>query len=331
MRLGIVGWACPIGMGRITFDFIKPLPVVGVFLMKAENGLETKIRLPVHILQDPKKPGPSMEKFINDVRPDTILSWEETREAFVGLYAQKGIRWIHGINWDVFDERKPALYKTAKLIAPNRMCQRNLAKIGLDSSLLPMPIDMDLFPFRERNRAHSFLTVYRVGTPTRRALDDIIAAWNKMQSPPPLTVTTYIPLNPNPPPPKEVTFKTTIFSYPSEVYALGDVLVQPSRFEGIGLTLLEAQSAGLPVITVNAEPMSDLAPDLLLPAEERPGFNLKRALMAYHFSPADLAEKVSRLQGSDISELSRKARARVENEFSWKVLRQKWNDFVFQK
>lgn len=41
------------------------------------------------------------------------------------------------------------------------------------------------------------------------------------------------------------------------LYHLGDVYVYPSRLEGIGLTIAEAISCGLPVIVTNEEPMSE--------------------------------------------------------------------------
>lgn len=41
------------------------------------------------------------------------------------------------------------------------------------------------------------------------------------------------------------------------LYGLGDVYVYPSRLDGLGLTVCEALACGLPVITTNAEPMSE--------------------------------------------------------------------------
>jgi len=41
------------------------------------------------------------------------------------------------------------------------------------------------------------------------------------------------------------------------LYHLGDVYIYPSRLEGIGLTIAEAMSCGLPVIVTNEEPMNE--------------------------------------------------------------------------
>ena len=41
------------------------------------------------------------------------------------------------------------------------------------------------------------------------------------------------------------------------LYSLGDVYVYPTRLDGIGLTIVEALSSGLPVITTDSQPMNE--------------------------------------------------------------------------
>lgn len=45
------------------------------------------------------------------------------------------------------------------------------------------------------------------------------------------------------------------------LYCLGDIYVYPSRLEGIGLTIAEASSSGLPVITTDVPPMNEFIND----------------------------------------------------------------------
>jgi len=45
------------------------------------------------------------------------------------------------------------------------------------------------------------------------------------------------------------------------LYYLGDVYVYPSRLEGLGLTVIEALSSGLPVITTDCAPMNEFVED----------------------------------------------------------------------
>lgn len=56
------------------------------------------------------------------------------------------------------------------------------------------------------------------------------------------------------------------------LYHLGDVYLYPSRLDGIGLTLAEALSCGLSLVTTDEGPMSEFAlgsPDLTVPASVR--------------------------------------------------------------
>lgn len=48
----------------------------------------------------------------------------------------------------------------------------------------------------------------------------------------------------------------------------GDVLLAPSRFEGLGLQLYESQACGMPVLTTNAPPMNEAGPVKLIAAEK---------------------------------------------------------------
>jgi 1,2-diacylglycerol 3-alpha-glucosyltransferase len=59
---------------------------------------------------------------------------------------------------------------------------------------------------------------------------------------------------------KRVTFIHSTVGAPG-LYHLGDVYVYPTKLEGIGLTILEAMSSGLPVITTDDAPMNEFVSD----------------------------------------------------------------------
>lgn len=65
------------------------------------------------------------------------------------------------------------------------------------------------------------------------------------------------------------------------VYRMATAFVFPSRYEGFGLTPLEAMACGTPVISSNAASLPEVVGDagVLLPPEDKPGFaNAMRAL-----------------------------------------------------
>ncbi len=107
----------------------------------------------------------------------------------------------------------------------------------------------------------------------------------------------------------------------ARLYDDGDVCVQPSHWEGVGLQLLECQSAGLPLVTTDAPPMNELEPMRTVRSREKVLlFSIGDHVLTSHvISPDDLAEELERLYRTDISEASERARAFVERRHSWDV------------
>lgn len=81
------------------------------------------------------------------------------------------------------------------------------------------------------------------------------------------------------------------------LYSLGDVYVYPSRLDGLGLTVIEALSSGLPVVTTNCAPMNEFVKDgwngLLIDVESYRG-----RLDAYYWaeSHCDVSSLTSKMQ-----------------------------------
>jgi glycosyltransferase involved in cell wall biosynthesis len=70
--------------------------------------------------------------------------------------------------------------------------------------------------------------------------------------------------------------------YNAADYSFGHIIVQPSLWEGLGLTYIEALTSGLPVITTNAPPMNEFVEHertgLLIDADFVPGHQIVRNL-----------------------------------------------------
>lgn len=314
-------------------DAGKHLPRAGAFILKHEKRPSTPgtyLSFPAFMSQG-WEPLKEMEAWLDEVKPDTILTWETPGDwRFPELWRRRGIQWFCVIHYDWFTPARKYDYSQAKLIAPNYECQNGLkALYGLDSVLLPVPVDLDRLPFKERRYAHRFLTVYGQGGPhDRRSIKEIAEAWRKMIMPFPLTVRAQKrPVEIDGPLPNgfyicEENAESTV-----DLYAEQDVAVLPSKFEGVGLSLLEAQALGLPVITTDMEPMRSLAPDLLVSISP---FSIEimkdHKILAAFPSVDDLRRVVDNLAGKNIRDLSNIARKRVEDHYSWTVLRDRWMD-----
>jgi glycosyltransferase involved in cell wall biosynthesis len=238
--------------------------------------------------------------------------------------------------WEALDELSPWIRDVDLFICPTRHCRDLLRdwrdRLDLPSglALVPWPIELDRFPFHPRTVCRRFLFVHGFGgarirheeTPDwdgRKGLAIVAEAARRAPSVPIVVRSQWPEL---PPLGENVELVCGGVADPAELYEYGDVCLQPSRWEGLGLPLLECQASGLPLITTDAPPMNEHRALATLPARARKvGLDHGRTIVAHDADPALLAETLRRVHGSDVSEASRAARRFVESEHSWSTAR----------
>lgn len=208
------------------------------------------------------------------------------------------------------------------LICPNGLC-RTVLEQDCDRRRLiscDWPIDVARIPFRQRKIAETFLFCQGTGGVNDRKGGAIVAAAAELLPDVPFVVRTQLG-------DKRMRRQATIH-WPRNVtvlgmtdeieqlYALGDVAVQPSRYEGVGLQLVEAQAAGLPLITTNARPMSDCLPWKVVEGEPRQVM-VQRPTVSTDLSPSDVARVIESVRGRDIVTASQMARDNAMRLYSW--------------
>jgi glycosyltransferase involved in cell wall biosynthesis len=242
------------------------------------------------------------------------------------------------VHWDWFSgEAKHAdMWKGARLLAPNVMCKEELSRLyKLDSIHLPVPVDTERLVFRERATAETFVSIYGYGgMQNRRSIQEVVEAWKLMgQQPPKLIIKAQKPVEEftvkGVTPSRMIEVQLGNLPEPADLYATGDVALQPSRYEGVGVSLIEAQACGMPVIAVDAPPMNEIAPDLKVQVAKVDCVSLMgKTIASYIPAASHIASVVGSIRGKDIKELSKRARERAVSQFSWSVLRQRWMDVL---
>lgn len=339
MRLAVVGWAGDSGVGRELIDAVRNLPVSCAFVLEnpAKPTRKDLLMGTPSYFASAANLDKQMELFLDCHRPDTVLTWEVPGAwTFPAIWARKGVRWVHMVHWDWFSTAKEHMpvWSHAKLLAPNAMCQRELAAIDLQATLLPVPVDTKRLVFRERKQADLFISVYGYGGPKdRRSIAEIVDTWRRLVPAPKLMIRAQKPVEEvTGPLPTGISIERTNLPEPADLYRVGDVALQPSRYEGVGVSLVEAQACGLPVIAIDAEPMKDIVCGPKIPVEKTTKIPIMgKALTSHIPSVKGMVEIITGLRGKDISALSRQARAWAEEKFSWNALKPRWMDTLSSK
>jgi glycosyltransferase involved in cell wall biosynthesis len=192
---------------------------------------------------------------------------------------------------------------------------------------VPWPIDPATFPFRRRERCRRFLFVNGSGgargrrpegafTPYRRKGMHLVAAAAALLPHIPFIVYSQIAHIPRVP--TNVELRRGRASNVG-LYDHGDVCVQPSHWEGLGLQMLECQAAGMPLVTTDAPPMNECRPFRAVRAAttETVFLNGEEPIESQLVGPEDLAAVLEAIYDTDIRDASEQARAYIERERSW--------------
>jgi len=99
---------------------------------------------------------------------------------------------------------------------------------------------------------------------------------------------------------------------PAELYSVGDIFLAPSRWEGVGLQLYEAQACGLPVFTTNGPPMHECRPLERIQFKTGSDRLHDRMVVAYEAEPQHLADLMRAWYGQPIKHQSEAARINME-------------------
>ena len=192
---------------------------------------------------------------------------------------------------------------------------------------VPWPVAIDRFQFRLRAKCERFLFINGTGGTRANWLDGTRAAVRRKgldliveaaALTPEIPWIVYSQKDRFPAHPKNVQVKPPPTDN-AELYADGDVCVQPSRWEGLGLQLLECQAAGLPLVTTDAPPMNEYQPMRLLWAARREWGYIHEAQPIHipFIDPSSLAQTIRELHRSDITQASIAARTFVERHRRW--------------
>lgn len=332
-RWGVVSFNDDTGLGRQAMD-MRTVLGLGYLFVRPSTRLETK---PLIGAQEYLVPLDAPEEYFSSVLEELQGIFVLERVAFhlplVRAAKAKGIIIACVPNWELFGGWFSSQNQADIFLCPSQMTYRFLKFFGFTNSVqVPCPINLNLFPARElsgpaRYFVHNAGLVYK---DDRKATREVIEAFKRV---PRSDIRLVVRLQKSaqlPPLDPRITISVGNLNEPSELYAEGDVAIQPSKLEGIGFSVLEAVLSGIPVITSDFPPMNEFVRDPQLLCRVGKRFHRPSQYDGYYHAFLkrpdinDLAKKIQWCTENDMTPFSQKNLAMRTEMFSAEGVRVKW-------
>ncbi len=188
--------------------------------------------------------------------------------------------------------------------------------------MLFLPIGLKLWKYRERT-GHIFVTnIGYGGVNDRRQSARIIQAFEQLKSPDArliLRCQRDWPVGCRSSD-RRITFVKKNYPHPSDIYEDGDIAILPIAYGGYERSILESMASGMPVLTMDADPMNQYQhnPELLMKPAKIYKLSHQWVIDTYYneVSVSDLTERMKWLLTIDTARYSRAARAQAVAQ-SW--------------
>ena len=327
MRIGVIAYSTPTGLGYQVKSYIKHLPVTKIMNIDLSdfNGIPLEDWYPSAYYVKGYPTDLQISEFLTDI---DVMLFAETplNYNFYKIAKERGIKTVNVINWEFFDHIiKPELPLPDMIIMPSvwhlddakKFCSLN----GIQLRQIHHPVDRQEITYRQRN---TNVVMHLAGKP---ATHDRNGTWDFLQAYPDGTVAVQS---------EDFAWQirhryrfSTVYSNikdNDQIYTLGDIMVLPRKYGGNCLPLNEALASGMPVIMPDISPNNNILPkEWLVPATKTDSFTPRTVIDIYSCDPDALRSKIYELQSKNIKELSEQAN-QIADTISWEALKPVYMD-----
>jgi glycosyltransferase involved in cell wall biosynthesis len=179
-----------------------------------------------------------------------------------------GVKTVCIPTWEWFRGDDPTWALCDLFACPTRFTVNVVAGFGWrQARYLPWTLDLGRFPARTiKGPARVFIhNAGLVDRDDRKGTRDAIRAFKRVKRDDLRLIVRMQNDVPLPPLDGRIEVRIGDLEDPKDLYASGDVAIQPSKMEGIGFMVIEAVASGMPVLAINYPPMNEFVrqPEML--------------------------------------------------------------------
>lgn len=322
-------------LGRMAQDAMEVLGAGKHLVVPSERFWDKPTAGPKEILFEPGAPREEIETLLSGLEGVIFFERNNWHPDLLSLAQKMEIMTVGVPMWEWFradDER----WGLCNLLAcPNEYCLRVLRKHRIDNAvMLPWALDLDRVPRREIT-GPARLFIHNAGVidaDDRKGTEDTVKAFGRVRRTDIKLIVRSQKKTKLQEKDKRVDLREGNLEEQKDLYAEGDVAIQPSRMEGLGFSILEAVCSGMPVITTNYPPMNEYVEDkeLLVRTRwfKRKAFSSKWVSQAHLKLPniGGIARAIEWCAGNDMAGISRRNRAWAEDVFAKERIKKLWTE-----
>lgn len=328
----IVGMDDETGRGRLAGDLRRLFPAMRLALLPSVRFPQNRREWPNAVRLGAAAADDEVAALVAGLQ-GVVFFEEIVPPNLVRVAAGLGVATVFVPMWEWFNPHVPDVARVTRFACQNAMGVRMLGRVGVRRARqLTWPLDFaGLAPRSIAGAARVF--VHNSGVyeeDDRKSLRETLAAFRRVQGDD-LRLVVRVQ-NEIAWPVDDPRVEMRIGNLPDKaaLYAEGDVIVQPSKAEGLGFAILEAMAAGYPVITTDYPPMNEYVRDRRFLV--RPRWGQRLPVQASYIPQAhlkvpsvgSLARVIRRCAGRDLRAVGRANRAWAEAVFAPDKLRREW-------
>jgi glycosyltransferase involved in cell wall biosynthesis len=203
-------------------------------------------------------------RWIKENRIDMVI-WNEQRNLSVICQVKKTCpRVVHGAYIDYYKENMISDFAIYDFLICNTKRHYSVFKWHRQAFYIPWGCDVDIYKPQKVKRSDKIVFFHSMGMSNRKGTDILIKTFidkNMKQYGARLVIHSQVNIDHLLTEEDAIKYGIDVINKTVEapgLYFLGDVYVYPAKLDGLGLTMYEAISCGLPVIATDVAPMNEV-------------------------------------------------------------------------